>query len=872
MSPIVRGKNIRGSVLAVLVAVTVLGGGVGIWQATSGGPSGPPPPNNGNNPSNPLVYNVFVAPGSAGNDADTINCKWYSPPVATATSPGHGCQTFQKAMILAVQNGAATNGANVGVLGNSTIYAYPNWDVCTNNLSAAQGRFNAQCLTLDTATNFIDYWKDPASTSDPTMVGSGGMLLSGSHIRIHGPFNEDTTNCDISLQSGGNNCPAASVSAYTSGADQPTPHDDVIEGVHASIMFITTAYNVTYRNDNFGPAVDDHGIVHIKSCDAPPLDPATDPPDCDVAFRPHDILLDNVVVHDQYNSSFCLGPTNPCGPEHMGCGPTFNDSYNVTIKESQFYNCQDTAMLLKQGVYTDDHFTFVNDYYGQSSNGLQLNDTSCTAGCFTDIKIYASTFNANAGGKLQPLGGSDANCVNCELRGNIITTNNNWTTFGSGWTITNNYTKQSTTCGGGATCTSNVQVVDYGTDTDFIHLLPTSPLQHVLPSGLAFMPVDDIDGNTRSATPSPGADDGITTGGASGVSVAKCTPEPCNAVTGTTYTGLTFDDGAGKQKTQSYTVYRSSNLTNSPTNPVPVVFSDCGSATANQSGTETLLTVAATNHFIVVCANPPTHNSVNPTPPPTYNTSTVYVRGSTGWVNVSTTFDPSTSAVCGNHTPLADQPCDDVPFIVAQLADIQNGTSSGSPAPNENIDPTKVWGTGGSNGGQFYAWEMMCNPLSSGLFAGFGQISALFQSVTQATPTVCPAVTAGSHDFTWVTAWGTNDNQLINTCTIPWTPTHCEPGILGGSPTRWFIGPNTGVSLWRDSSHQACPDSSLVTTTAGNSATPKWTISQWACPGNNGVAQYVATGAGHAVGSLQGWDGFNMWQSIWDFWTSHWRG
>ena len=136
--------------------------------------------------------------------------------------------------------------------------------------------------------------------------------------------------------------------------------------------------------------------------------------------------------------------------------------------------------------------------------------------------------------------------------------------------------------------------------------------------------------------------------------------------------------------------------------------------------------------------------------------------------------------------------------------------------------------------------------------------------------TVCPALPA-NHNFTWVTAWGTNDSQLINTCTTPWTPTHCEPGIIGGGTPHWYIGPYTGVAEWRDTGHLNCPDSSLTTRTAGTG--PRWTISEWTCSASNqAVARYVATQAGHALGGLQGYNGFNFEQDMWDFWTNHWRG
>jgi poly(3-hydroxybutyrate) depolymerase len=348
-------------------------------------------------------------------------------------------------------------------------------------------------------------------------------------------------------------------------------------------------------------------------------------------------------------------------------------------------------------------------------------------------------------------------------------------------------------------------------------------------SGLAVVGRDWVGSNSGGGG-SPG----------SGASSATCSPDPCTTPTGTSY-NVSTTDGAGLTVTRSYKVWKPGHLTGE----APAIFVLSNLITSVNSGSVNWATIAATNKMIVVSMDPP---------------RSAWVRGATGESNVGPGAGTYT---CGST---GDQLCDDTPEIVS----IYNAVIVGG-ANDQNIDPDRVYATGGSNPGQM-TWELMCNPLSTKLFAGYGQVSALFQSVTSSTPTVCPAVDDDTnHAFSWAFAFGTNDSGLISTCDPPITGGNCEPGVTGGGTPHWYIGPHTGVDLWRDSSHQDCPDVTVTTSTSGD--TGKMVEKQWTCAvDGTGAAEITITGGGHAFGGLQGYNNSNMEQALVDFWTSHWPG
>jgi poly(3-hydroxybutyrate) depolymerase len=461
----------------------------------------------------PATFRIFVAPGAGGNDADATNCKWFSPAVAAPPGgSGTGCSTFQKALTLATANSAATAGADVAVYGSATKYTNGKWDLCVS--------WVASCDTMDTATNTIKFWKDPASSATPVVQTQ--QQIEGSHFDMEGPFFSDLSLC-TGVTTAGNfepttDCPQLVIGTNTGGGTHPVEHDVTVNNYdNFSRFYITSGHDITVKNSDFGPSYDWHGIVHCKTVCTTQGD------------RPGNIIINNVAVHDQQNSSGCTGSC--VGSHHVGCGPTFNDAYNVLINASKFYNCEDTGMLLKSAQWQDNDITISNSVFGLSANGLQIDD-ACTGagfGCgaanstwtkkFSNIHLYGDTFDgygsgAGSAAQVEALSGTANNCSGCEVRGNILRINPAFGGFGTDWTLTDNWATQSVTCGGGATCTNNTQVANtaaLGLDTDLLHILPSSALYHALPASPPWLSTTDIDGDPRAVNSSPGADDGGNT-------------------------------------------------------------------------------------------------------------------------------------------------------------------------------------------------------------------------------------------------------------------------------------------------------------------------------------------------------------------------
>src|SRR5262249_26495156 len=154
------------------------------------------------------------------------------------------------------------------------------------------------------------------------------------------------------------------------------------------------------ENSDFGPSYDFHGIVSGST------DPNT---------RPHDILLSNNRIHDHVNSDGCVADPACHGAHHMGCGPTLNDSYNVTTDRGRIDNCASTIMLIKSYHFENHDVTITNSWFGLSGSNLQLDDANGPLHVY-NIKLINNTF---ASSSFTPLSSTSTQCNGCEYKGNI---------------------------------------------------------------------------------------------------------------------------------------------------------------------------------------------------------------------------------------------------------------------------------------------------------------------------------------------------------------------------------------------------------------------------------------------------------------------
>ncbi len=181
----------------------------------------------------------------------------------------------------------------------------------------------------------------------------------------------------------------------------------------------------------------------------------------------------------------------------------------------------------------------------------------------------------------------------------------------------------------------------------------------------------------------------------SGASQAICTPSPCRqgpppvssphgAVT------VRADDGTGTVIDRYYSVYRPAGLTNSPTNKAPAVLAfgragACGPGEISRLYNESRLQpIADANRFIVV------------------------------YMSTQTAGAPK----CAWHHPAIDigeghDPLDDEPYVTAVIRDILG---------KENVDPLRIYATGGSSGGAMVQ-AVACDPTNSTMLRGISAVS-----------------------------------------------------------------------------------------------------------------------------------------------------
>ena len=280
----------------------------------SGPPSGPPP-----SPGGPPTASIVVSPSGSDKNA----CSQSAP-----------CATFDRAYHV------ARPGQVVQVVGGS----YPAQSIKVD-------------ASKDTASANVIFQPAPGAT---VTLANSALNISGAHVELHN-FQMSQAGCTTTRIAPP--CPQLQVSFPA--------HDVLVDGLKASLFFITGAYNVTIRNSDFGPSWDNHGIIHANTA----------------GNRPHDITLINNAVHDQWNSSACKAQAGCIAANHMGCGPTINDAYNVLEDHMRFYNCEDLGQLVKPYQFPNQNITIQNSFFGASNGFYSLSLTSNAAMPNQGLKI-----------------------------------------------------------------------------------------------------------------------------------------------------------------------------------------------------------------------------------------------------------------------------------------------------------------------------------------------------------------------------------------------------------------------------------------------------------------------------------------------------
>jgi hypothetical protein len=307
----------------------------------------------------------------------------------------------------------------------------------------------------DTATANVIFRAAPGAT---VVLPNSTLTISGAHVEFH-QLKMDQTDCaNVKIKPP---CPSLLI--------QFPAHDVVIDHLQASRFFITGAYNVSISDSDFGPAWDDHGIIHADS----------------KGNRPHHIRLLRVTVHDHWNTDACKAQPGCISANHQGCGPTLNDSYDVVEDSMRFFNCEDLGQLVKPYKFGNENITIQNSWFGLSKGFYSLNVGSNSKLPNKGLHIRNNTFSSGivvSRGIPYP---------DSELTGNLIPSLSCSTYTSDGWTVAYNIVKGKTPCGH-----SGRAVANFGLAPDGLHLLRGSPaidFVHKTPS----TPATDIDGQAR---------------------------------------------------------------------------------------------------------------------------------------------------------------------------------------------------------------------------------------------------------------------------------------------------------------------------------------------------------------------------------------
>ena len=358
-------------------------------------------------------------------------------------------------------------------------------------------------------------------------------------------------------------------------------------------------------------------------------------------------------------------------------------------------------------------------------------------------------------------------------------------------------------------------------------------------------------------------------GGGGGGSSATCSPSPCTQGTAVSHTITVADsDGAdAKNATMTYKIERPNGLTNSSSNPAPllVVFADQASDDSNFQA------LSATDRYVLLYI-PQSHGGqygdpvVSPTP---------------------STQAPKTCGVSGTNN------CDDIPWLQAVL---QHTVCSGG-SPCENIDPNKVYAAGASKGG-LMTMAAVCDTRTSSYFHAAWVVSWLLTSPTVNSQTAaanCPAILGTSMPWSggsWggPAGLGANTNISIGfeggdadglACTAGLPSTCFDTGGYDSSSRWWWSvwqlagaggPPSPGTSAGSGvmfGTRLGCSGNPSTNTIYGAGNLLHKTIYTGCAHSNRATEALMVHTGGHAWAGLDGKGGLDSAAEAWNFFTSY---
>jgi poly(3-hydroxybutyrate) depolymerase len=199
--------------------------------------------------------------------------------------------------------------------------------------------------------------------------------------------------------------------------------------------------------------------------------------------------------------------------------------------------------------------------------------------------------------------------------------------------------------------------------------------------------------------------------------------------------------------------------------------------------------------------------------------------------------------VCG---PSGTSPCNDAPYVNGVLNKV---------IPQQNINTSRIYATGGSKGGMMTE-EVMCDSAMSSRFAGFAPVSAVFisPSASSNVPPNCPALSTHKN-FAVQWQYGTSDRAYGGNMTTGFVSASGRWDFSQGQNQTLITNPKLGCNTVKTS--YSGTGSMITTSTYTGCLSPRAATSV-----------VMVTGGGHEWQGLDGVHGFSSAATAYSFWNN----
>ena len=296
-------------------------------------------------------------------DTNGGSCSRSSSPVAY--SDPAACGTFQAAYNLAAPGDVVRVKCGDYSAKNSTFV----------NIAYNAAKDNAGAATVFTS--------EDGTRGCVTLPNVAWTIQSGWVEFDH--FTMDQTACVNSATASVPPCPSVVIQSKTTNSSIGA-HNVTVNDIQASTVAISGGVSfVTITNSDFGPAYDNHGILHCNGSVSP------------CTAMPHDITFINDSVHDGYNTTACTNniPAGCLGNHHMGCAITINNGYNLLFDRTHFYNCTDLPFYVHPYLSEIHDVTVENSDIGRGTQPTQMENDWITSSAnfgYWNIRFISNTF------------------------------------------------------------------------------------------------------------------------------------------------------------------------------------------------------------------------------------------------------------------------------------------------------------------------------------------------------------------------------------------------------------------------------------------------------------------------------------------------